>query len=90
MRKKLLRSFYLSREIKSKTPVQFYCNVCPFPPDKVERSLANVDYIAEMAWLDRKPVEDLCKKSRKVMKDTITGSITLLIKNEDGIATSGN
>jgi len=71
-------------------PVKFYCNVCPFPPGIDKPSLANVDYLAEMAWLDRKPPEDLCKKSRKVMNETVTGSIIVLIKNEAGIATSGN
>jgi hypothetical protein len=82
--------FYLSRLIQAKAPVKFYCNVCPFPRGIVDPSLADVEYLAEVAWIDRKPSEELCKKSRKVASETISGSLVLLIKNEHGIATSGN
>ena len=72
--------------------MQFFCDVCPFPTEisQYDPAIPYADYLATLAWVGEKPSEERCQKSRAVGKETIAGTVTLLIKNEDGIATSGN
>jgi hypothetical protein len=69
----------------------FYCDVCPYPSElgQTNPELPSADYLATIAWVGEKPAEELCQKSRAIGKETIIGALTLLIKNEDGIATFG-
>ena len=70
----------------------FFCNLMPLPRKLEESSDANLrrcQYVATLAWVGSKPAKELIEKSMAIFDKTVKGNVSILLKNKDGIVTSG-
>jgi hypothetical protein len=66
--------------------------VIPILPELVkdDPSLFGCTYLATLAWTGKKkPPKELLAKAADIFKNSFTGNVAVLIRNSDGVATSG-
>jgi len=70
----------------------FFCSLMPLPRELQaisDRNLQTCQYLATLAWIGSKPGKELLEKSTMISSKTVSGNVAILLKNKEGIATTG-